>query len=128
MLGADARTPRGSGGRREAGMDVYTLLILHRKPITSENTLCGPGSSAHCSVVTETGRKSEKEGPLVAKTLNHPPATQETQVDPWAVKIPWSRKWPPTPVFLPGEPHGQRSLVGYSQLAKASDMASRLSK
>ena len=26
----------------------------------------------------------------------------------------WRRKWQPTPVFLPGEPHGQRSLVGYS--------------
>ena len=29
-------------------------------------------------------------------------------------KIPWRRKWQPTPVFLPGESHGQRSLVGYS--------------
>ena len=29
--------------------------------------------------------------------------------------IPWRRKWPPTPVFLPGEYHGQRSLAGYSQ-------------
>ena len=26
----------------------------------------------------------------------------------------WSRKWQPTPVFLPGESHGQRSLLGYS--------------
>ena len=29
-------------------------------------------------------------------------------------KIPWKRKWQPTPVFLPGKPLGQRSLVGYS--------------
>ena len=29
-------------------------------------------------------------------------------------KIPWRRKWQPTPVFLPGAAHGQRSLVGYS--------------
>ena len=28
--------------------------------------------------------------------------------------FPWRRKWHPTPVFLPGKPHGQRSLVGYS--------------
>ena len=28
--------------------------------------------------------------------------------------IPWRRQWQPTPVFLPGESHGQRSLVGYS--------------
>ena len=34
--------------------------------------------------------------------------------DPWGGKIPWRRKWQPTPVFLPGESHGQRSLVGYS--------------
>ena len=34
--------------------------------------------------------------------------------DPWVGKIPWRRKWKPTPLFLPGESHGQRSLVGYS--------------
>ena len=33
--------------------------------------------------------------------------------DPWVGKIPW-RTWQPTPVFLPGESHGQRSLVGYT--------------
>ena len=32
----------------------------------------------------------------------------------WFGKIPWKRKWQPTPVLLPGESHGQRSLVGYS--------------
>ena len=34
--------------------------------------------------------------------------------DPWVRKIPWKRKWQPTSVFLPGESHGQRSLVVYS--------------
>ncbi|RCU27096.1 hypothetical protein DVA79_19545, partial [Acinetobacter baumannii] len=34
--------------------------------------------------------------------------------DLWIGKIPWSRKWQPTPVFLPGESHGQRRLVAYS--------------
>ena len=34
--------------------------------------------------------------------------------DLWVGKIPWGRKWQPTPVFLPGEFHGQRSLVSYS--------------
>ena len=34
--------------------------------------------------------------------------------NPWVRKIPWRRKWQPTPVFLPGKSHGQRSLVGYS--------------
>ena len=34
--------------------------------------------------------------------------------DPWVGKIPWSMKWQPTPVFLPGNLYGQRSLAGYS--------------
>ena len=34
--------------------------------------------------------------------------------NPWVGKIPWRRKWQPTPVLLPGESHGQRSLAGYS--------------
>ena len=39
------------------------------------------------------------------------------------LKIPWRRAWKPTPVFLPGECHGQRSLVSYSpQGRKELDM------
>ena len=34
--------------------------------------------------------------------------------DPWVRKIPWRRKWQPTPVFLSEKSHGQRSLAGYS--------------
>ena len=34
--------------------------------------------------------------------------------DPWVGKIPWRRSWQPMPVFLPGESHGERSLVGHS--------------
>ena len=33
--------------------------------------------------------------------------------DSWDGKIPWRNKWKPIPVFLPGEFHGQRSLMGY---------------
>ena len=39
---------------------------------------------------------------------------QETWVQSWIGKIPWRRKWQPTPLFLPGKFHGQRSLAGYS--------------
>ena len=47
---------------------------------------------------------------------------------PWVGKIPWRRAWQPTPVFLPGESHGQRSLAGYSPWGrKESDTAERLS-
>ena len=38
---------------------------------------------------------------------------QETRFHPWVGKISWRRAWQPTPVLLPGESHGMRSLVGY---------------
>ena len=48
--------------------------------------------------------------------------------DPWVGKIPQRKKWPPTPVFLPGESHGQRNLEGYSpQGHKKSDTTQQLS-
>ena len=53
------------------------------------------------------------EASLVAQMRIYLPAMQ-IWVRPWAGKIPWRRQWLPTPVFLPGEFHGQRSLVGYS--------------
>ena len=36
------------------------------------------------------------------------------EFDLWVRKIPWRRKWQPTPVFLPEKSYGQRRLVGYS--------------
>ena len=51
---------------------------------------------------------------LVAQTVKRLPAMQETQVRSLGLEDPWRRKWQPTPIFLPEESHGQRSLVGYS--------------
>ena len=34
--------------------------------------------------------------------------------------IPWRRKWQPTPVFLPGKPHGHRNLAGYNSCGRKS--------
>ena len=48
--------------------------------------------------------------------------------DPFVRKIPWRRQWQPTPVFLPGKSHGQRSLAGYSPWGqKESDTTDKLS-
>ena len=54
--------------------------------------------------------QSDKESACQCKWLKRP------GFDPWVGKIPWRRKWQPTPVFLPGQAkfHGQRSLAGYS--------------
>ena len=50
------------------------------------------------------------------------------QFDPWLKKIPRRKKWQPTPVFLPGEFHGEWSLAGYSPWGhKESDMIECLS-
>ena len=49
--------------------------------------------------------------------------TCQRGLDPWVGKILWRRTWQPTPVFLPGESHGQRSLAGYSPRGpKETDM------
>ena len=54
------------------------------------------------------------------------PAMRETQGG--VGKTPWRRAWRPTPVLLPGESHGQRSLVGHSPSGrKESDTTERLS-
>ena len=48
--------------------------------------------------------------------------------NPWVRKIPWRRKWQPTPVFLPGKSHGWRNLVSYKSMgvAKESDITQQL--
>ena len=49
---------------------------------------------------------------LVAQMVKRLPAMWETRVQSLGREDPWRRKWQPTPVFLPGKFHGQRSLVG----------------
>ena len=51
---------------------------------------------------------------LVAQMVKHLSTMQETGVQSLGWEDPLERKWQPTPVLLPGKPHGQRSLVGYS--------------
>ena len=47
--------------------------------------------------------------------------------NPWVRKIPWRRKWQPSPVFLPGKSHEQKSTVGYSSWGhKESDMTEHM--
>ena len=66
----------------------------------------------------------------VVLVVKNPPANVETQrhrFNPWVREIPWRRKWQPTPVFLPRESHGQRSLAGYSSWGhKESEMTEQL--
>ena len=54
-------------------------------------------------------------GFLCDSAVKNPPEMQERhRFDLWIGKFPWKRAWHPIPVFLPGESHGQKSLVDYS--------------
>ena len=55
-------------------------------------------------------KKRERERRNFLQCRRH----RKCSFDPWVGKFPWRRAWQPAPVFLPGESHGQRSLVGYS--------------
>ena len=70
-------------------VDAYCILIPRHTPMGFPGGASGKESTSQC--------RSRRCG-----------------FDPWVGKIPWSREWQATPVFLPGKFHGQRSLVGYS--------------
>ena len=60
---------------------------------------------------------------LIAQSVKNCLQCRSPEFDSWVGKILWRRKWQPTPVFSPGESHGQRSLAGYSPWGcKESDM------
>ena len=55
--------------------------------------------------------------------VTHWPGTQETWIPSLDREDPWRRAWQPTPVFLPGKSHGQKSLADYGPSgSKKSDM------
>ena len=51
---------------------------------------------------------------LIVQLVKNLQQCRRPGLNSWVRKIPWRRKWQPTPTFLPGESHGQRSLAGYS--------------
>ena len=63
--------------------------------------------------------------------VKNPPAKAEDIRDaaliPWVRKILWRRAWQPTPVFLPGESHGQTILTGYSPWGRKETRLRQLS-
>ena len=72
---------------------------MHAKSLQSRLTLCDP---MDCS---------SSEPPEIPEYIYS--RCKRPEFDPWVKKFPWRRKWQPSPVFLPGEFQGQRSLTGY---------------
>ena len=70
------------------------------------------------SAALERGDLEYVAQPLSGSVVKNPPANAGDSGDigsiPGLERFPWSRKWQPAPVFLPGKFHGQRSLAGYS--------------
>ena len=66
-----------------------------------------------CSTSTASSFRIWKPS-LVAQTVNCLPAMRRPGIDPPVRKIPWRRKWQPTPAPLLGKSHERRSLIGYS--------------
>ena len=65
-----------------------------------------PGMEEYSNELKDGASAGLHQGFLVAQMVKKLPAMQETE-------IPWRREWQPTPVFMPGEYYGQRSLAGY---------------
>ena len=66
------------------------------------------------SQTVQTSLKLNRATHIVAQRLKCLPAMRETWVQSLGREDLWRRKTQPTPVLLPGESHGRRSLVGYS--------------
>ena len=79
-------------------------------PLTAVLTSIDP-----CGETRVLAMSKGREGlPCVAQMVENMPAMQETWVQSLSQEDAWRTEWQPTPVFLPGEFHGQRNLVSYS--------------
>ena len=80
-----------AGSRKVSGKQKDSFLVIAGIPATRLLVYCKPGLPWWLS-----GQESSRQG-------------RRGWFDPWVGKIPWRRKWQPTPVFLPGKSHGQEN-------------------
>ena len=78
------------------------------KPICSALLQSRAGVTTGASQVAQWLKKKKKKSACQRRRC------RRYRFDPWVGKVPCRREWQPTPVFLPGESHGQRNLAGYS--------------
>ena len=100
----------------------------------SKALLCGAGDCIQHPVINHNGKEYGNEYTYIWLPGWHSGKESDCQCrrrkrqqfDPWVRKIPWRRKWQPTPIFLPGKFHRLRSLAGYSPWGhKESDITER---
>ena len=82
-----------------------------------------------CFLYAKNYAKSWASQGLAVKNL---PASAEDikrlGFDPWVEKIPWRKAWQPTPVFVPGESRGKRSLAGCSPRGRKESDTTEVTK
>ena len=88
------------------------MSFLHSGPISGNHML-------FCDLPQECTLSPNTRSPGLPRWLSGKESTCQgrswrCRFDPWVRKVPWRRKWQPSPVFLPGKSHEQRSLAGYS--------------
>ena len=113
---------------------TFQARILEWVAVPSLRRFSWPRDRTQISCISCTGRwvfyhfTTGQPLPGGASGIKSPCQCRRQGFDPWVEKIPWRGKWLPTPVFLPGKFHGQRSLVGYSPSChKESDTTEWLS-
>ena len=116
--GADKQVSRGDTQEKGPVGSFWALTsppgpcLCGWSAFPSATTPFPPLPHAHTLI---TSRESIFLGGTSSKELTCPCRRfKRHRFNPWVGKIPWRRAWQPTPVFLPGKFHGQRSLAGYS--------------
>ena len=111
--------------------EIFQIRILERVAISPSRGSPQPRDRTQVSCIAGrrftiwTTKESGFPGGSVVKNL---PTSAGDGFDPWVEKITWSRRWQPTPVFLPRKRHGQRGLGGYSPWGRkrvGHDLATR---
>ena len=102
--------------------EILQARILVWVAFSFSRDLPNPGTEPRSPTLQADSLPAGHKGSPKKETIRKP------GFDPWVGKIPWRREWQPTPVLLPGESHGLRSLVGYSPWGrKELDTTERLS-
>ena len=142
--GSGSLRPSCGGGIRVRALVVFSGLRTPAPPLTQLSAGLGRSSGCHGMTAylaqsTVSGESAKTRATvlyslilgvisitlaasLVAQMVKNMLQCRRPGLKPWVEKNPWRKKWLRTPVFLPGEFHGQRSLVGYSPWeCKATD-------
>ena len=110
--------PQALIDRSFSGEMIGSMLM---KRLLQANMFCLTHTHTHTHYYYETNTSGGSDSKSICLQCGKP------GFDPWFGKIPWRRKWQPTPVLLPEKSHGRRSLAGYRPWGcKELDMTERL--